>query len=194
MKRFIAVKLLLLLASVSAYPQSVEYRKAEQQYNRGIDLLKALKPQEAIAEFEQSANLDPKVGSMKDWFFYMSNAHIAEAHYQIGVDFHNQKKAAEAGKHFYAADAAVKKAIAVVSQASTNFVATPEVRQKHREKQLFCYAIFAKNVKILIGFYGDSGRLDEAIKLLNEAEALDRNKAKWRLLKEELNRLLGRSN
>jgi tetratricopeptide (TPR) repeat protein len=194
MKRFIAAKLILLFVAVCAYPQSVQYRKAEQQYNRGIDLLKAKKYQEAVAEFEQSANADPKLGSMQDWFIYMSNAHIAEAHYQIGVDLHNQKKSAEAGKHFYAADAAVKKAIAVVSQASTNYLATPDIRQRHREKQLFCYAIFAKNVKILIGFYGDSGRLDEALKLVTEAETLDGNKEKWRVLKVELNRLLGRSN
>jgi tetratricopeptide (TPR) repeat protein len=163
---------------------------ARQHYNTGVELMKASPPnfQGALSEFEQASQVDPSKHSAMLMLAYRSNANLAEAHYQIGVDLFNQKKRPEAKPHFEAAVAAIRRAIANAANEK------PENNANINNDLVMYYNILAKNAALLVEHYNDAEIVDDTVKSLDKAEALDpTNKAKWEVQKGNLYRSAGRT-
>jgi tetratricopeptide (TPR) repeat protein len=179
--------------------QKEEYAKNEElqqgfdaalkHFNTGVELKKNKKPEEALSEFEQASKVDPnKHGALAE-VAHRSHAHMAEINSQLGVDLYNQKQKDAAKTHFEAAVASIKRAIEVAGIAKE--------KEKDKEKAvnadlIVYYDIEAKNVKFLVELFGESKLIDDELKDLDKAEALDgANKKKLEVFKGDLYRSAG---
>jgi tetratricopeptide (TPR) repeat protein len=163
---------------------------ARTHYNTGVETLKSPQPnlQLALSEFEQAIQVDPtKHDAMRD-LAYKANANLAETHYQIGVELFNTKKKDEAKGHFTKAVDAIRRSILIASEVK------PETNANLNNDMLVYYGIFSKNAALLVEYYGAADLVDEAIKNLEKAQALDAaNKMKWEVQKGNLYRGAGRT-
>ena len=155
------------------------------RYNQGVELMKTNQYQAAMSEFEAAAGGDPGKHAAFAELTYRANANLAEAHYQIGVDLFNQKKRDEAKPHFEKAIAAVNKAITVAT-SSTEPAAPTDL--------IVYYNILAKNAALLVEYYGVSNIVDDTLKTIEKAEAIDTaNKGKWGVTRANMLRFSGRT-
>lgn len=161
---------------------------ARTHYNTGVELMKANNYQNALSEFEQASSVDSSKHAAMAELAYKANASLAEAHYQIGVDLFNKKQRPEAKTHFEAAVAAAKKAIAVASKAPAE--GNPAINTD----LIVYYNILAKNAALLVEYYGTADLVDDTIKQIDQAEALDAaNKNKWEVMKADMYRNAGQT-
>jgi tetratricopeptide (TPR) repeat protein len=166
----------------------VAFDQAREHYNAGVELMKTANYQNALSEFEQASTVDPGKHAVMMMLSYRANANLAEAHYQVGVDLFNKKQRPEAKTHFEAAVAAVKKALAL---APTD---TAENNPNLNNDLVIYYNILAKNVNLLVEYYGAADLVDPTIKEIAKAEALDATNAnKWGVLKADMLRSAGRT-
>ena len=164
------------------------FDQAREHYNAGVELMKAANYQNALSEFEQASTIDPGKHAVMLMLSYRANANLAEAHYQLGVDLFNKKQRPEAKTHFEAAVAAVKKALAL---APTD---TAENNPNLNNDLVIYYNILAKNVNLLVEYYGAADLVDPTIKEITKAETLDATNAnKWGVLKADMFRSAGRT-
>jgi tetratricopeptide (TPR) repeat protein len=175
------------------------FDQARVHYNTGLDMLKAnlTAPDEAtktsnysnaLSEFEQAASVDPAKHAAMKLVNYRANANVSEVHYQLGVDLFNKRKRDEAKPHFVAAVAAAKKAIVLASDD------TAENNPSLNSDLIIYYNILAKNAMLLIEYYGAADLIEDTVKDMGKAEALDvANKNKWGVLKADLYRSAGRT-
>lgn len=155
------------------------------RYNQGVELMKTNQYQAAMTEFEAASGGDPGKHAAFAELTYRANANLAEAHYQIGVDLFNQKKREEAKPHF-------EKAIASVNKALT--VATSSTEPAAPADLIVYYNILAKNAGLLVEYYGATNIVDDTLKTIEKAEALDAaNKGKWGVTKANMLRFSGRT-
>jgi len=155
------------------------------RYNQGVELMKTNQYQAAMTEFEAASGGDPGKHAAFAELTYRANANLAEAHYQIGVDLFNQKKRDEAKPHFEKAIAAVNKALTVAT-SSTEPAAPTDL--------IVYYNILAKNAALLVEYYGVSDIVDNTLKSIEKAEAIDAaNKGKWGVTRANMLRFSGRT-
>ena len=155
------------------------------RYNQGVELMKTNQYQAAMTEFEAASGGDPGKHAAFAELTYRANANLAEAHYQIGVDLFNQKKREEAKPHFEKAIAAVNKALTVAT-SSTEPAAPTDL--------IVYYNILAKNASLLVEYYGAANIVDDTLKTIEKAEALDTaNKGKWGVTRANMLRFSGRT-
>jgi len=159
------------------------FDQARQHYNTGVELMKATNYPGALSEFEQASTVDPSKHAAMLMLAYRANANLAEAHYQIGVSLFNEKKRPEAKAHFEAAVEAAKRAITNIGNEKT------ENNANINNDVVTYYNILVKNVSLLVEHYGAAELVDDTVKALDKAEALDAaNKNKWELQKAYLYR------
>jgi tetratricopeptide (TPR) repeat protein len=164
------------------------FDSARTHYNTGVELMKANNYQNALSEFEQASTVDATKHAAMAELAYKANASLAEAHYQIGVDLFNKKQRPEAKTHFDAAVTAAKKAIAVASKAPAE--GNPAINTD----LIVYYNILAKNVALLVEYYGAADLVDDTIKQIDQAQALDAvNKNKWEVMKADMYRNAGQT-
>ena len=161
---------------------------AREHYNAGVELMKANNYQNAMSEFELATNVDPGKHAAIRMLAYRANANLAEAHYQLAVDLFNKKQRPEAKTHFEAAVAAVKKALALAPGD------TAENNPNLNNDLVIYYNILAKNVGLLVEFYGTADLVDPTVKEIEKAEAIDAaNVNKWGVMKADMYRSAGRT-
>ncbi len=175
------------------------FDQARVHYNTGLDMMKANATLQdeatktsnyttALSEFEQAASVDPAKHAAMKLINYRANANLAEVHYQLGVDLFNKRKRDEAKPHFVAAVAAAKKAIALASDD------TAENNPGISNDMIVYYNILTKNAMLLVEYYGAADLIEDTVKEMVKAEALDAaNKNKWGVLKGDLYRSAGRT-
>lgn len=164
------------------------FDQARTHYNTGIEMMQANNYQNAMSEFEQAASVDPGKHAAIAMLAYRANANLAEAHYQIGVDLFNKKQRPEAKAHFQAAVAAAKKALALAAKD------TAENNPNLNNDLVIYYNMLGKNAMLLVEYYGAADLIDDTLKELDKAEALDPvNKNKWGVLKADMYRSAGRT-
>jgi tetratricopeptide (TPR) repeat protein len=164
------------------------FDQARTHYNTGIELMKANNYQNALSEFEAAATVDPSKHATIAMLAYRANANLAEAHYQVGVDLFNKKQRPEAKAHFEAAVAAIKKALALAPND------TAENNPNLSNDLIIYYNILAKNVGLLVEYYGAANLVDDTVKEMDKAEVLDAvNKSKWGVLRADLYRSAART-
>jgi tetratricopeptide (TPR) repeat protein len=164
------------------------FDQARTHYNAGVELMKTNNFQNALSEFELASAVDPSKHAAMKMLAYKANANLAETHYQLGVDLFNKKQRPEAKVHFEAAVAAVKKSIAIASSD------TAENNSSLNIDMVVYYNILAKNAMLLVEYYGAADLVDETVKELDKAEALDTvNKNKWGVLRGDMYRSAGRT-
>lgn len=164
------------------------FDQARTHYNTGIEMMQANNYQNAMGEFEKAATVDPGKHAAMSMLAYRANANLAEAHYQIGVDLFNKKQRPEAKTHFQAAVASVKKALALAAKD------TAENNPNLNNDLVIYYNMLGKNALLLIEYYGAADLIDDTLKELDKAEALDTvNKNKWGVLKADMYRSAGRT-
>lgn len=144
----------------------------------------------ALSEFEAAtAGIDPaNMTKYPDFkrINYKARANVAEASYQIGVDKFNKKMKPEAKADF-------EKAVANASQA-IELASTDTAEPNLNNDLLVYYGIYAKNVMLLLQFYGATDQLDKAIATFDKAAAIDAtNKNKWGVWKADAYRHVGDS-
>jgi tetratricopeptide (TPR) repeat protein len=142
---------------------------------------------QVLALYGQAAHTLEQLGSAKHLstseLIHQSNAFLAQVHYQTGVDLFNQRKRNEAKPHFETAVTAIKKAIEEASKAADT-----------NKDLLVYYGFITQNALVLVEQYGSTGLVDETVKAINKAEALDtENKNRWGIFKGELYRSAGRT-
>jgi tetratricopeptide (TPR) repeat protein len=151
------------------------YNSALAHFKQGVALKQQKDFEGAIAEFLQAASIDPTKQAAFAEVAYKANANAAQTNYQIGVDLFNQKKRDDAKAHFEGAVDEITKAISIIS-ASPEKDKTPAVK----EELIVYYDVMAKNVKLLVQYYGEAKLIDDMVKALDQVEALDAtNKTKW---------------
>ena len=151
-------------------------------------MMQASNYQNALTEFEQAATVDPTKHAAMALLAYRANANLAEAHYQLGVDQFNKKQRPEAKIHFEAAIAGVKKALALAVKD------TAENNPNLNNDLVIYYNMLGKNAMLLIEYYGAANLLEDTVKELAKAEALDAvNKNKWGVLRADMYRSAGRT-
>ena len=107
----------------------------------------------------------------------------------MGVDLFNKKQRPEAKTHFEAAVASVKKALAMAPGD------TAENNPNLNNDLVIYYNILAKNVGLLVEYYGVADLVDPTVKEIEKAEAIDAaNVNKWGVLKADMYRSAGRTN
>gem|GEM_PF-1060059 len=175
------------------------FDQARVHYNSGLEMMKtnvtiqdeAAKKSNytaALSEFQQAASVDPAKHAAMKLINYRANANVAEVHYQLGVDLFNKRQRDEAKPHFVAAVDASKKAIALASDD------TAENNPSLNNDMIIYYNIFTKNAMLLIEYYGTADLIEDTVKQMLKAEALDAaNKNKWGVLKGDLFRSAGRT-
>lgn len=164
------------------------FDQARTHYNSGVELMNAKNYENALSEFEQASTVDASKHAAMKMLAYKAGASLAEAHYQLGVDQFNKKQRPEAKIHFEAAVASVKKAIAA---ASTD---TAENNPSVNADLVIYYNILAKNVSLLVQYYGAADLIDDTVKQLEKAQALDApNANKWEVAKADMFRSAGRT-
>ena len=160
---------------------------AVKHFNEGVRLKTANNNEAALSEFEQSTMLDP--GKNKNFveIAHRSNAQVAETHYQLGADKFNKKDRNGAKPHFEQAVTSINKAIAVASAVTD----APSVNND----LITYYSILEKNARILVENYGETKLVDDTVKSIEKAAAIDtpQNKNKWELVKAKLLFSAGRS-
>jgi tetratricopeptide (TPR) repeat protein len=166
------------------------YKASVDHYNTGVGLMGQSNYTGALSEFEAaSSNIDPaNMAKYPDFkrITYKAKANIAEASYQIGVDKFNKKMKPEAKTDFEKAVAASAQAI---EMASTD-TADPNLNND----LIVYYGIYAKNVMLLLQFYGATDKLEPAVAMFDKAAALDAtNKNKWGVWKADAYRHIGES-
>lgn len=162
------------------------FDQARQHFLKGVELKNANSLQEALAEFEQAANVDPTKHAAFLELTYKTNAQIAETHYQLGVGLFNDKKRDEAKPHFQKAMDAANKAI--------TFASTDTANNNINNDLIIYYNIIGKNAALLVEHYGAADLVDPTVKTLEKAEALDAaNKNKWIILRANMYRFAGRT-
>lgn len=165
-----------------------KFDTAREHYNTGVEMMKANNYQSALSEFELASAVDPGKHAAIAMLAYRANANLAEAHYQIAVDLFNKKQRPEAKTHFEAAIAAVKKALAL---APTD---TAENNPNLNNDLVIYYNILAKNVALLVEYYGAADLVDPTVKEIDKAIAIDAaNSSKWGVLKADMYRSAGRT-
>lgn len=165
-----------------------QFDQARIHYNNGVELMKTSNYQNALSEFELASGVDPGKHMAILMLAYRANANLAEAHYQIAVDLFNKKQKPEAKTHFEAAVAAVKKALLLASKD------TAENNPNLNNDLVIYYNILAKNVGLLVEFYSAADLVDDTVKEIGKAEALDAaNINKWGVLKADMYRSAGRT-
>lgn len=164
------------------------FDQARTHYNTGVEMMQASNYQNALTEFEQAATVDPTKHAAMALLAYRANANLAEAHYQLGVDQFNKKQRPEAKIHFEAAIAGVKKALALAVKD------TAENNPNLNNDLVIYYNMLGKNAMLLIEYYGAANLLEDTVKELSKAEALDAvNKNKWGVLRADMYRSAGRT-
>jgi uncharacterized caspase-like protein/tetratricopeptide (TPR) repeat protein len=162
-----------------AVAEAAMFNEARGHYLKARELSTAGKSAEALAEFEQSAAIDPATAPDFAELYCASNAYVAEMRYQLGADLVNGGKKDQAKANFEAAMQSIEKAI--LTAGSLN---SPSVRA-----DLPAYfGIQAKNVKVLVEFYGENGFVGPEIKALDRARELEPGNRKWEVLKGDLYR------
>lgn len=159
---------------------------AVKHFNEGVKLKTANNYEAALSEFEQSTMLDP--GKNKNFveIAHRSNAQVAETHYQLGADKFNKKDRNGAKPHFEQAVTSINKAIAVASAVTDDPTVNNDL--------ITYYGILEKNARILVENYGAANLVDDTVKAIEKAEALDAaNKNKWEVLKADMYRSAGRT-
>lgn len=159
---------------------------AVKHFNEGVRLKTANNYEAALSEFEQSTMLDP--GKNKNFveIAHRSNAQVAETHYQLGADKFNKKDRNGAKPHFEQAVTSINKAIAVASAVTGDPTVNNDL--------ITYYGILEKNARILVENYGAANLVDDTVKAIEKAEALDAaNKNKWEVLKADMYRAAGRT-
>ncbi len=159
---------------------------AVKHFNEGVKLKTANNYEAALSEFEQATKLDP--GKNKNFveIAHRSNAQVAETNYQLGADKFNKKDRAGAKPHFEQAVTSINKAIAVASAATDDPTVNNDL--------ITYYGILEKNARILVENYGEAKLVDDTVKAIDKAEALDAaNKNKWEVLKADMYRAAGRT-
>ncbi len=162
------------------------FDQSRNHFNQAIELKKASHMAEALSEFELAASIDASRADFKE-LSHRSNANLAVLHNEMGVDLFNQKKKPDAKPHFEAAVACIAKAIDVASTDTKTSTVNNDL--------IVYYDIYAKNAKLLVEFYGAVDRVEEAVKILDKAEALDTSasKSKWGVFRGDLYRAAGQS-
>jgi tetratricopeptide (TPR) repeat protein len=164
------------------------FDQAREHYNTGVEMMKAANYQNALSEFEQASAVDPSKHAVILMLNYRANANLAEAHYQLGVEQFNKKQRPEAKAHFEAAVAAVKKSLAL---APTD---TAENNPNLNNDLVIYYNILAKNVSLLVEYYGAADLVDPTIKEIEKAETIDpTNVNKWGVIKADMYRSAGQT-
>lgn len=154
---------------------------AVKHFNEGVRLKTANNYEAALSEFEQSTKLDPSKNKNFVEIGHRSNAQVAETHYQLGADKFNKKDRNGAKLHFEQAVTSINKAIAVAATASDDPTVNNDL--------ITYYGILEKNAHILVENYGAANLVDDTVKGIDKAEALDAaNKNKWEVLKADLYR------
>ena len=164
------------------------FDQAREHYNAGVELMKTSNYQNALSEFELASGVDPGKHPAILMLAYRAHANLAEAHYQMGVDLFNKKQRPEAKTHFEAAVASVKKALAMAPGD------TAENNPNLNNDLVIYYNILAKNVGLLVEYYGVADLVDPTVKEIEKAEAIDAaNVNKWGVLKADMYRSAGRT-
>ena len=159
---------------------------AVKHFNEGVRLKTANNYEAALSEFEQSTKLDPAKNKNFVEIAHRSNAQVAETNYQLGADKFNKKDRNGAKPHFEQAVTAINKAIAVASAATDDPTVNNDL--------ITYYGILEKNSRILVENYGEVKLVDNTVKAIEKAEALDApNKNKWGVLKADMFRSAGRT-
>src|SRR5262249_19785598 len=141
-----------------------------------------------LSEFEQATQVDASKHSAMLMLAYKANANLAESHYQIGVDLFNKKQRDEAKGHFEKAVEAARRAVGNPCKD------TVSNNTNLNSAKLLVYNILSKNVGLLVEHFGESNLVDDTIKSVDAAEALDpQNKTKWEITKGNLYRSAGRT-
>lgn len=157
--------------------------EAGKEYKQGIDALKTEKYEEAGVAFEKaaaiiSASAHPVFAEL----VIKANASAADSHYQLAVTLFNNKKRDEAKPRF-------ERAVAAISRAIKAAQPLPDMNSL-----LFaCYDIFSRNVLILVEHFGVTDSAADALKAIDNAQAIDvTDKNRWATTKGRLLVLLGR--
>lgn len=159
---------------------------AVKHFNEGVRLKTANNYEGALAEFEASTTLDPSKNKHFVEIAHRSNAQVAETHYQLGADKFNKKDREGAKPHFEKAVVSINKAIAVASGVADD----PNINND----LITYYGILEKNARILVENYGQANLVDDTIKAMAKAEAIDTaNKNKWGVLKADMLRSAGKT-
>ena len=162
------------------------FDSAVKHFNEGVRLKTANDYQAALVEFEESSKLDPTKNKNFVEIAHRSNAQVAETNYQLGADKFNKKDRTGAKVHFEQAVASINKAIAVASAAAEDPTVNTDL--------ITYYGILEKNSRILIENYGQANLVDDTVKAITKAEAIDAaNKNKWEVLKADMYRAAGRT-
>lgn len=159
---------------------------AVKHFNEGVRLKAENNYAAALSEFEQSTLLDP--GKNKNFveIAHRSNAQVAETNYQLGADKFNKKDRNGAKPHFEQAVTSINKAIAVASAVTDDPTVNNDL--------ITYYGILEKNARILVENYGQANMVDDTVKAIEKAEAIDAtNKNKWGVLKADMYRSAGRT-
>lgn len=159
---------------------------AVKHYNSGVQLKTQNNLEGALSEFEQAATVDPGKHAYFAELAHKADANVAETNYQIGADQFNKKQKDEAKKHFEAAVDYINRAI-----ASAPLDKNPNINTQI----IVYYDILAKNVKLLVEFYGEANLIDPTVQALDKAEAMDQptNKKKWESIKGDMYRSAGQT-
>jgi tetratricopeptide (TPR) repeat protein len=164
------------------------YNDALAHYKQGLELMKTSNFQGALSEFEAAGNVDSSKHEAFAEVSYKSNANVAEAYYQLGVDLFNKKQRDEAKKDFQKAVESIDKAIAVLSTVPV------EKNPNLNNDLIVYYNIRSKNAMLLIEHYGVVELVDDMMKMITKVEAIDpTNKNRWGVMRGDVYRFSGRS-
>lgn len=159
--------------------EAVAFNEARDHYLKGKDLSKSGKTADALTEFEQAAAIDPATAPDFTELYCASNAYVAEMRYQLGADLVNGGKKDQAKSNFQAAVQSIDKAVSAAGSLTAPGSKT----------DLLTYlGIQAKNVKVLVEFYGETGMVGPEIKALDRAKQLEPGNRKWEVLKGDIYR------
>jgi len=164
------------------------YNDALAHYKQGLEFMKTSNFQGALSEFESAGSVDSSKHEAFAEVSYKSNANVAEAHYQLGVDQFNKKQRDEAKVHFQKAVESIDKAITVLSSV-------PAEKNPNLNNDLITYYnIRAKNAMLLIEHYGVVALVDDMMTMIGKVEAIDTtNKNRWGVMRGDVYRFSGRS-
>jgi tetratricopeptide (TPR) repeat protein len=158
---------------------------AREHFNKGVELKNAKNFTGALSEFEQAAMIDPSKHAEFVQISHRAHANVAEVNYLLGVDLFNAKKKNESKAHFTTAIEAIKKAIAIAPTEKNAAAGATDM--------LVYYDIYAKVARLLVEYLYVTEFVDEAVGVINQAEAADAlNKVKWSVMKADLYRAGGK--
>ncbi|HYL97380.1 MAG TPA: tetratricopeptide repeat protein, partial [Blastocatellia bacterium] len=159
---------------------------AVKHYNTGVQLKNDKNLEGALSEFEQASSLNPAEHAYYAEIVHKADASVAEMNYQLGADLFNKKQRDEAKKHFDAAVDSINKAITVAPMDKSPTINT---------QLIVYYDILAKNVKLLVEFFGEANLIEPTVKALDTVEGIDQpaNKKKWEIIKGDMYRSAGQT-